>query len=213
MAQKPFARVIELMLDKYGPEAARAKHIAIAKEGIANFIARQEIKPEVTLVVDGRPAASEEAVKPFGIIEYRLARPQEVAAFALKEARRISPVRSGRYRNSWFAMVNGAEVSETDIKASDVVIITNDQPYSRKIHTGAKGFEKYVPPGIVEKVRQTVLRKYRYLVKAEVKFITLQRGYVLKTSANTRRRDRQRGAELSYPALIITPRLYEGLNG
>ncbi len=206
MAQA-FETVINLQLAQFGPEEAKRRHIAIAQRGLAAFMAGQTSKPSVTIEVDGHSASSEESVKPFGVIAYRFLRMREIALFALAKARELSPVLSGRYRASWFAMVDDAETAPEAISSSATVVITNDQPYARKIHVGAKGFEKYVPPGIVEKVRQFVIRKYGAIVDAELQFITLAGGYILKGS-HGRRKDRQAGASLTYPALVLTPRRF-----
>ena len=183
-----------MQMARYSPAEARKRHIVIAMAGKAEFMARQENKPGVRLEVDNRPATSEEQVKPFGLIVYRFDRMPEVAEFALSEARRISPVDSGRYQASWFAMVGDAETAPQAIPQGASVTIANDQPYAWKIHAGTKGFEKYVPPGIVEKLRQLVLRKYRPIVTAQVTYIGLT-GF-----GKARRRP------IRYPALVITPR-------
>ena len=91
-------------------------------------------------------------------------------------------------------MVSNTEIAAEAIPQGVPVTITNDQPYAWKIHAGTKGFEKYVPPGIVEKMRQLVLRKYRPIVTAQVTYITL-------TGAGKARR-----RPIRYPALVITPR-------
>lgn len=192
---KAFEEVIRLQMARFSPAEARKKHIAIARDGKAEFMARQSVKPQVRLEVDRRPALSEEQVKPFGLIVYRFDRMREVVEFALSEARRISPVDTGRYQAAWFAMVGNGEVSPEAIPQDVPVTITNDQPYAWKIHAGTKGFEKYVPPGIVEKIRQLVLRKYRPIVTAEVIYINLTG------------RGKARRRPIRYPALVITPRL------
>lgn len=213
MARSAFETTIHLQLEKFGPEAARKIHIARAQRGLAEFMARQETKPSYTIEVDGRPASSETQVKPFGVIVYRFSRLREVVVFALAEARRLSPVKSGRYRDAWFVMMNDAQVALDAIpENARQILLTNDQPYSRKINVGAPGFEKYASPGIVEKVRQLILRKYRTLVDVNVEFVTLKGGHSLKSDqfrrrngkrAGSARKDARRGSSLTYPALNI----------
>jgi len=213
MAATAFERVILLQLDKYGPEQARQKHIEIARRGLAQELARQQTQPQVSIEVDGHPASSEEEVRPFGVIVYRFTRMREIVAFAISEAQKISPVLTGRYRNSWFALVDGVEAPVENIKAGATVTITNDQPYARKVHVGARGFEKYA--GIVEKVRQIVKARYGNIVDAEIQFITLQGGWVLqkglrKIHKGRRyggiRNDAKAGDEITYPSLLLTPK-------
>ena len=215
MARQPnnFAQVIHLSLERFSPEVARKKHIEIARAGLAKFLASQSVRPMVHIEVDGHPATSEEQVKPFGIINYRLTRMKEIVAFALAEARRISPVKTGRYQGSWFALMDGSEIPLESVPTSGIVQITNDQPYARKIHVGARGFE--VHRGIVERVRQRVQQKYGAVVDAQILFITLQGGWRLRKGLRKIhqgrryggiRNDAPAGAEITYPTLQLTPR-------
>jgi hypothetical protein len=210
MAQA-FEQVINLQLAQFSPEEAKRRHIAIARSGLATYLAGHPPRPGVMIEVDGHAATSEESVKPFGVIVYRFQRMREIALFALNAARTLSPVLRGRYKASWFALVNNRETAPEAIGAADTVIITNDQPYARKIQVGARGFEKYVPPGIVEKVRQLVIRKYGAIVDVALEFITLVGGYVLRATAKGsrgRRKDSQAGAAMKYPALVLTPKRF-----
>lgn len=213
MARSAFQTVIELQLRRFSPEEAKRRHIQIARAGLARFIAGQSSKPGVTLFVDGHPASSEESVKPFGVIIYRFTRMRQVVQFALEEAVRQSPVLSGEYKKAWFTMIAGAEVALSAIPQNATsVILTNDMPYSRKIMVRGARLQG-VPPGIVERVRQLVLRRYGAIVTANIEYITLQGGHVLKRNGvrvhpNGRRSVRQtKGRALTYPALIIGARV------
>lgn len=210
-----FETVIRLRLEQFSPEAAKRQHIAIARAGLGAFLAAQSARPGVTIETDGHAAASEEQVRPFGVITYRFQRMREIVAFALGYARSISPVDSGRYRDAWFALLGGSEIAVDAIPDGETILISNDEPYARKIHTGAKGFEAYVPPGIVEKVRQAVLARYKPIVEANLEFITLEGGYVLKKALrsihNGRRyggirNDSRAGTPITYPSLSLTPK-------
>jgi hypothetical protein len=216
VARQPsnFSEVIYLNLKQFEPEAARQKHIQIARAGLAKFLASQSVRPMVHIEVEGHPASSEDQVKPFGVIAYRLTRMREIVAFALREARRLSPVKSGRYQGSWFSMIGGSEVAMEAIPTNATVMVTNDQPYARKIHVGARGFE--VHRGIVEKVRQLVQQKYGAVVEAQINFITLQGGWRLKRGLRKIhqgrryggiRNDAPAGTEITYPTIELKPRL------
>lgn len=209
-----FETVIRLQLDQYSPAEVQRRHVAIARAGLAGFLAGQSVKPDVLIETDGRPANSENEVMPFGVITYRFPRMREIVAFAIAQARAISPVDSGAYRNAWFPIVDGAEIDPRAISGVAPVTITNDQPYARKIHVGARGFEAYA--GIVEKVRQIVLRQYGGVVSAEIVFLNLQGGWVLRKGLrkihNGRRyggvrNDAAAGMEITYPSLVLTPKL------
>jgi hypothetical protein len=221
-----FETVIRLQLDRYGPDEAKRRHIAAAKAGLAAYLGTQTPRPAVRLEVDGHAASSEDQVKPFGIIIYRLLRMHEIVPYALAQARALSPVGSktdarpghpGLYRESWFTLVDGRRVDPNEVQPDDTVIITNNQPYSRKIHTGARGFERYGPPGVVEKVRQMVVAKYGALVDAQIVFLDLQESYVLRRDLRHiyrgrryggPRNDARAGMPITYPSLQMTPKRY-----
>lgn len=213
MSQSAFETVIRLQLDKFGPEAARRKHIEIARKGLNQFLSGQAMRPDVLIETDGHSSASEDEVKPFGVITYRFFRMKEVVLFALAEARRISPVETGKYRDAWFPIMNGTEVAIEAISNNAGIIVTNDEPFARKVHVGARGFEKYA--GIVEKVRQQVLRKYGKIITADIQFVTLEGGWVLQKGLRKIHRGRRYGAirndaaegmEITYPALFVEPK-------
>ncbi len=216
---KPFAEVINLNLARFTPENARLYLIDRAKTGIAEFLARQQAPPSYTLEVDGHPASSEDEVQPWGKITYRFSRMREACAFAMDEARRLSPVASGRYRDRWFFLYNNTRIGLEAIPRSGKIILTNDEPYARKINVGARGFERYVPPGIVEKVKQSVQRRYGAVVALNLEYITLSGGYILQKGQyrihkgrryGTVRPDMKPQTPITYPALVISPKIYIG---
>src|SRR5579872_1811320 len=97
--------------------AAELAHAA--KAGVAEAMALGEtVSNRVTRWVNGVQGAPEEFVKPPGPILYRfdLFAPRLLPAL-LEFLRRQSPVLSGRFRDSWFALQNGREI-EPD-RASD----------------------------------------------------------------------------------------------
>ncbi len=212
---RAFEAVIRLQLEKYGPEAAKRHHIAIARKGLSDFLARQNPRPGYEIETDGRPATNEEGVRPFGVITYRFRRMREIAEFCLSEAIRLSPEKSGRYKRSWFAMVDGAATEAGQVPPDATQVhVTNDQPHSRKINVGAKGFEKYAPPGIVEKVRQAAIKKFGTIATIEVDHLKLEGGYRLRKQGIRRRKngtlyarpDMKAGTGLTYPAVSIRPK-------
>jgi hypothetical protein len=221
-----FETVIRLQLEQYGPEEAKRRHIAAARAGIAAYLGTQTPRPAVRLEVDGHPATNEDQVKPFGVITYRFLRMHEVIPFALAKARELSPVGTktdgrpghpGLYRESWFILVDGRRVEPSAVAPHDEVIITNSQPYSRKINTGAKGFARYAPPGVVEKVRQMVLAKYGAVVDAQIVFLNLTDAYLLRHDLRHiykgrryggARNDARAGMPITYPGLKLTPKRF-----
>jgi hypothetical protein len=203
-ANTAFERVIALQLQRFSPEEARKQHIAIARRGLAEFTAGEAPRPGYRIETDGHRAASEEEVVPFGVIAYRFLRLPDAARYALETAIEISPAESGRYKHSWFLMADGAEITPEAIAADAAeIVLTNDQPYSRKIELrGARLAD--VPPGIVERVRQIVLQRFGGTIEAGIEYISLGRGYRLKGGRSRRRARAERA--LTYPALVMRGR-------
>jgi hypothetical protein len=90
-------------------------------------------------------------------------------------------------------------VSPDRIPPGVEIVITNDQPYARKIQVGA--MKMSVPPGIYEDARQFVQRNFGQMVAVQLRFVQLAGGYVLKRSGG--RKDRAAGQPIAYPALVI----------
>lgn len=186
-------------------EAAKRFHVETARRLLGEFMARQSVKPGVTLEVDHRPARSETEVKPFGLIVYNFHRMREVVSYAMRELERLSSF-SKSYQRAWkivsvaaASRLSGSSLAKggiglDQIDGAHTVTIVNPLPFARKVHTGARGFE--VHAGIVEKVRQLVLRRYGRVVYVGIQFIELSPGYILRKPPN-------RGRPLTYPALVI----------
>jgi hypothetical protein len=191
----PFERDIRLFIDQtVGPVAAQKMLVDRARSILAEFMAGQAVKPLVRILTDGRETGTETTVRPFGLIRYEFLRIRDAVSFALREAERLSPVSSGRYRKSWVTLQDGVLVGLDAIDGTRPVMITNTQPYSRKINTGSKGFKVYA--GIVDKVRAAVRTRYRGAVTARVQYVELSPGYRLRRRPRT-------GQSLVYPAVII----------
>ena len=195
-----FERDLAVATKGLAPEAIAAALAAAAKAALADAQAAGELPPDVARFVNG-PAGlvegmPEESVVPPGPIVYVADWLPAAAAYALEFARARSPVRSGRYRDSWFLMVGGARVEQPPPDATEVVL-TNDQPYSRKIELGA--IQTSVPPGVVEDTAAAVLDRFGGAVDAERQFVTLASGYRLHGTHRHRR-----GGEEAYPALVLT---------
>lgn len=184
------------------PQAINALLARTAKQALAEAISSGEASPRYQRAVNGRVNVPEEQVQAPGPILYAFSYLEEITTYALEFARARSPKASGRYRNSWFAMVDGRVWNgRTDIPADAQVIVTNDRPYSRKIEVGA--MKMRVPPNIVEDARQAVQQRYGGTVKASKRFIELSGAYRLRRNGG--RRGRRRGDPITYPALVIDP--------
>ena len=181
-----------------------------ARDTRDDLIARGEASPRYETIVNGIAGRAEDQVRLPGPIVYRFEYLEEVVTEGLRLLRDGAPVLSGRYRDSFFAMMNGSPVAETvDLPLGAEVILTNDQPYSRKIQVGAQ--QTSVPSHLFDRVQKALRRTFGDLVVIELRFIPLQGGYVLRRrgtrahSSGTRkaRPDVKAGDDLTYPALVI----------
>jgi hypothetical protein len=204
MARGAVERVFAPILQEFSPEVQRIALISLAQKGIADFIGRNP-GLTYTIQVNGATVASENAV---GIgpatISYTIQRLPEVGRFAITTAVALSPPGpTGRYKNAWFLIADGIETERTRIPGNvQEIILINDEPYARKLNVRG-AIRQGIPPGIVERVRQIVLRRYGSFVTANIEFHTLKGGYVLKR--NTRRH--RAGEEMTYPSLVIRSKI------
>lgn len=173
-----FERELKLATAGLEPAAISALLAQAAKQALVEAQSQGVAAREFVRSVNGRVGAPEESVIAPGPIVYSFNWLPEIAAYALAFVEERSPVASGRFRRSWFVMVNGALVTDFEAVPLDAeIIITNDQPYARKIEVGH--MKMRVPPGIVEDAQQAVMRRYGNIVKARKRFINLSGAYVL----------------------------------
>lgn len=165
------------------------------------------------LYVNGHLADSEDQVIAPGPIVYQFSLWNEIVTYALSELRRRSPVRSGRFRNSFIILVDGKIVPDgREIVASSEVIITNYQPYIRKAEAGLLGTARFA---IFDGTKRALARKFGNTGRSadgylfETKWLDIVPGvhpgipYILKRSQG-RRKDRQAGQPITYPAVIMS---------
>lgn len=209
----PIERELKIATAGLEPPAIAALLAQTAREALAESISDGTGSPDYDKFVNGRQGLPEESVIPPGPILYLFSAMEEVAAYALAFCVARSPVRSGRYKASWFVLANGAPTDPNNIPHGAEVIVTNDRPYARKIDVGH--MKMSVPSGIIESARQAVNRRFGNFVFAQRRMITLAGGYVLKgrfrrgASGTGRRKlakDTQAGAQLTYPALVLSVR-------
>jgi hypothetical protein len=202
-----FERELTIATDGLGPKEIAKQLAAFAIESRGEAIASGEASADYETFVNGRAGAAESQVEPPGPIVYVFHYGSDVAQFTLEWARAASPVQSGAYRDSWFILVEGAQVSAEAIPPGASFIVTNDQPYARKIAVGSMNLS--VPPRIVERMRQAAMARYGNSYRFNIRMITLQGGYVLKGHRRGRRstrKDTRAGAVMTYPALEISPK-------
>ena len=119
-------------------------------------------------------------------------------------------VRTGRFQASWSILVNGQPYNQHNlgsILGSDEVIVVNPQPYARRLET-ANRVGRGRTRGLVEGARTAFAKQFPTL-DVDVRYILLPPGvlppapWILKNVKKSRRRDRQAGQPITYPALIF----------
>lgn len=215
MARAPstraFEQVINLAIAKVKPPEVQKLHARIARQGLAEHLAKLDARPNVRTIVDGRPGASEDSVRPYGVIRYEFDYLRDAALFALDWLRTKTPEDSGDYRKAWFLLYQGKEVAPEALPASATeVTVTNDLPYSRMLAVGRRADGRpfslqNLPPGYMDLAHQAVRRRFGNSVTVGISFIRLQGGYILKNSYRDTRRDRA-GQPVTYPSLILSLR-------
>lgn len=206
-----FPRELQLATKDIAPEAVNAALAAFARTSLAEAIAAGEASPRYDRFVNNQAGRAEESVIAPGPILYVFSWWSEIIGFALEYLIARSPEHSGRFRKSWFVMANGSPVADLDAIPTDAeVVITNDQPYARKIEVGHMHMS--VPAGVVEAALQAVKKTYGAAVTARKTFLLLPGGYVLRGHFHrgigryARRRlrpDTQAGQPVTYPALTL----------
>ncbi len=213
------ARRVRLFRDNtLSPQALSVNLATVARRERDDLIKIGAAPASYQTIVDGRRGAAEETVRPTGKILYLFEVIGLATAFSLSFCRARSPVKSGAFLNSWFIAVNGQPFvgDLNDIPSSAEVMITNPQPYARKIDVGHMRMS--VPHHIIEDARQAVRKAYPS-INADYQLVLIPRsrggGYVLKGhfrrgfrqhSRISLRPDVFRGEPMTYPALVLTVR-------
>lgn len=215
-----FDRDIKIATAGLSEEAISAALAKFARSELARVIQSGQGTAAYSRFVNGREGAAEESVKAPGPIVYVFSWWESIISDALSALVAVSPSKSGRFVKSFIVIANGRLVADfSDIEGASEVIITNAQPYVRKIQVGA--MKMSVPPRIFEQARKALLAKYtQQLVSCQVTFLNIQGGvhplipYILKGHqrsvsvsksgrSSSRRKDTAAGQPLTYPALVL----------
>lgn len=198
-----FERDLRLATASLEPAQINAALATFARQELAKAISAGA-SPIYDKFVNGRQGAAEETVKAPGPIVYVFSNWPLVINAAIEELKRRAPRKSGRYANSFVVVANQRPVTDyKTIGADSEVLIFNKTPYTRKLET--------VQAGAGQRMFDTLLslrRRFKSGFKFESRFLDIRGGvapgvpYILKTSAG-RRRDRQAGQPISYPAIVI----------
>lgn len=126
------------------PQAFARWHAEKAREALAEVQAREGVRP-TTVIVDGRRGASEDSVRPFGVIAYEISPLADVVDAvwnALIQASPIGPGKTGHYKDAHWLFVNGQRVDvkpggdAPEIPPGSTCMLVNTKPYARKLEVG-----------------------------------------------------------------------------
>jgi hypothetical protein len=205
-----FSRSVKLFISQsLTPQAQSAALASYARADVARLQNDRRAPLDYTVFVDGRENAAPESVKPQGTIIYRFNGLAEAVAFALGFCIARSPFKTGRYRKSWFVLVDGRawNADFRDISAGSEVYVVNTQPYHRKLEmTG--GLQRSTTKLCVD-----ALRKRFPGLRATHDFLELpsgpapapyrMRGGVVSRFRGGRVRLSNSGEIMTYPAVIL----------
>jgi hypothetical protein len=203
-----FRQTTKVIVDREFSPAARSRALAtMAKKGLAELLASGRASKRYRTFVDGREGAAEETVSgDHGVILYSFQYLGEITQFALGFLMRRSPVKSGAFRDSFFISVDGrfirpAEFQPASVPAGAEIIISNTQPYDRKVDVqlvGGQVLRFSVPAGLYDDAVRALRRQYGNIVTAKRLYnVRFPGQYIL-------RRGKKAGTPVEAPGLLIT---------
>lgn len=195
---------IDVFIDRELTPAARAERFAlIARAGRDELIASGRAAPAYDTFVDGRQGAAEEEAR--STILYRFRYLGDATFYALAFLIGRAPVRTGEFRASFFAGIDGRYVPALALQPQSVpetaeVIIGNLEPYDRKIDVqiaGSRRLRYSVPAHIYADAARAVRRRFGNVVLARrIWNVNFPGQYVLRTGP-------RKGSRVGSPGLVL----------
>ena len=170
--------------------------------------ARAGIAPTTETIVDRVRGAPIEAAGPASTILIEFSYLREIAQWLIDWLAGKAGKLSGAYANSFKLLVNGAESPITAINhETREFVIINTKPYARRLEIGktktGRAFAIKQERFFVKSVIGHGQARFGNMVRMRHTLLPIQGGYRLK-QAQGKRRDRQAGAEMLYPAIRVT---------
>jgi hypothetical protein len=163
--------------------------------------------------VDGRLGASEDSVRPDGVIVYEFELTADALGWIATQLLANSPVGSGHdshpglYQRSHALYADGVEVDpDGEIPNASEYVFLNSVPYSRKIEAGES---RQAPDGVYEGIAAMAQSRFGNSLKISFTYRAPENGQILNYVPIKRAPDRHRAAherDLRQPAIVVTVR-------
>lgn len=200
-----FERDLRVATEGLSPEAINKAVATFAKQELRRVIAEGIASPTYERYVNSVHGAPEEAYKAPGAIVYEFTNWPLIIRAVLDELQKRAPRKSGRFADSFIVIVGGRIVTDfRAIPAGAEAIVTNAQPYVRRIEGGKRLGQKR----LFDSTKNAIARRFGGAFRFETRFLNIASGvhplipYILKGS-HGRRKDRQAGMPITYPAILI----------
>jgi len=205
MSATLFRRSVEVFIDRKLSPEARSKHLAsVARAGLKEILEGKSIKNFIRFV-DGNAGLSEDQVKPEGVIMYRFSILPLVVGFLLGYLKERSPVRSGRFKESFWVSVNGrlipaARFNPAHVPMDAEIYLGNFMPYNRRVDVqmdGTRTLTFSVPANLYRDATLAARSRFGGLINLyRVYTVEFPGQYILKTGP-------RRGKRVHSPAIHI----------
>ena len=198
---------LALLIDQEFSPAARSRALAtFAREQLAdaqdtNQAALGEV-PEQRTTVDGRAGASEDQVRPVGVIAYDFELVGDALSFIAERLREVAPVRSGRFRDSIELFADGVLVDPAGaIPPAREYVFLSPLSYSRKIEgsAGRPPISRQAPHGVFEATAALAGQRFGNQALIRFSFRAPLGGEILGGKAGS-------ASDGRLPAIVVTPR-------
>lgn len=205
------------LVDKEAKELLLKTAYATHAKILQDQKARGGVEPEWEAYANHPGNSNLESVRLPGPIVYTYRYRREILLVAMAYLRSLSPVNSGRYRDSHTIYVNGIPVSDrTDIKPGMDVWIANPVPYARRLEIGrttsGRPFLIQVPNRIYERTQKYLQNRYRNAANITFGYVTVPGAWIIKGrlpahyvgAGGVRKKRRQHiGEAVRSPAIFI----------
>jgi hypothetical protein len=228
-----FDKELRLATQDLEPAAMQKALAAFAKQSLADVISSGQASANYNRYVNGQLGIAEELVDLPGPIVYEFSLWEPIITFAIDRLQKAAPRKSGRFAASFIVLADQQVVTDYDaISPGAEVIITNYQPYIRKVEGGQLGVARF---SVFDGTKRALARQFgndgrnTAAFRFETQWLTVSTGvhagmpYILKRGEKlraakqnmkssafrlgneflSRRKSRQPGQPITYPAIII----------